>query len=90
MEVNQRGPSHMPEPLKPNIPRPEQVKPLKTGESHMLTGCLMLFAGIAALAGLIYTFRDFFFNNALLSVIGLMVISAIVKMAWFALFGKKK
>lgn len=81
----------MPEPpMKPNIPRPEQVKPLKTGEAHIFTGCLMLFAGIAAMAALIYTFREFFFENALMSVIGLMILSALYRTVWHSLFGKKK
>lgn len=79
----------MPEPLKPNIPRPEQVKPVKSGEAHMTYGCFMLIGGMLVLAGVVYTFRDFFFENALYSVIGFLVLSGIIKAIMFKIKGDK-
>jgi len=78
----------MPEPLKPNIPRPEQVKPVKSGEAHITYGCLMLIGGGLALAGVVYTFRDFFFENALYSIIGFMVLSAVIKAIMYKIKGE--
>ncbi len=78
----------MPDPLKPMIPRPEQVKPVKSGEAHITYGCLMLIGGLLVLAGVVYTFRDFFFENALYSIIGLMILSAIIKAIMFWIKGK--
>lgn len=78
----------MPEPMKPNIPRPEEVKPLKSGESHMAQGCLLLFAGIAAMGGFLYVFRDFFLNNVLYCIIILFLGSGIIRGIMFKIKGK--
>jgi len=79
----------MSDPLKP-VPRPQQVVKQISGERHMTYGCMLFAAGLAAIGGVIYTFRDFFFNeaNAVYVIVGLVLFSGVVRWIMFQ-FQKK-
>jgi len=56
----------------------------------MTYGCMLFAAGLAAIGGVIYTFRDFFFNeaNAVYVIVGLVLFSGVVRWIMFQ-FQKK-
>jgi hypothetical protein len=78
----------MPEPLKPMIPKPEEVKQLKTGEAHMAWGCVFFAGGLVALAIILYIFRDFFLEHPIYTVLGLMVVSSLYQAVMYKIKGK--
>jgi hypothetical protein len=56
------------------VPQPvNQVAP-KSGEAHIMYGCVMFGFGIAVIAGIMYAFWGFFVNNVWTAIIGLYVV----------------
>ena len=56
------------------VPVPVKQADLKSGEEHIFYGCLMFSFGALAIAGIMYTFRDFFVEHAWTAVIALYVV----------------
>jgi hypothetical protein len=65
----------MAEPNKPPlVPRPQQVVQLKSGETHVTLGCIMLVLGALAIAGLIYVFREPLVEHPFYAMLGVFII----------------
>ena len=78
----------MPEPIKPEIPKPEAVKQLRTGETHMALGCVFFAGGLVALGIVLFIFRDFFLEYPIWTVVGIMVLSSIYTQIMYKWKGK--
>jgi hypothetical protein len=56
------------------VPHPQKQVDPKSGQEHILYGCLMFGFGLAVIAGIMYTFREFFIAHAWTAIIGLYVV----------------
>jgi hypothetical protein len=67
----------MADPKRPSlspVPQPIKQGDPKSGEEHILYGCVMFGFGIAVIAGIMYAFWDFFVNNVWTAIIGLYIV----------------